>query len=222
MPSHRTARAGRTARSGRAEGTREAILTVAERMFAEHGVFAVSNRQISEAAGQGNNAAVGYHFGTKTDLLRAIVRKHAAHIEELRREMPAETGDSLDVRDWVARLVRPSTDHLAELGSPTWFARFATQMMTDPVLREVMTEETFGPPVQQTLDGLNRCIPDLPLPVRIERGEMARHLLMHMLAERERALTENTHTTRSTWPEYADGLIDAITGIRRAPVTPRP
>ncbi|MEU6113447.1 TetR/AcrR family transcriptional regulator [Streptomyces sp. NPDC047117] len=212
--------AGRTTRSGRAEGTRETILTVAERMFAEHGVFAVSNRQVSEAAGQGNNAAVGYHFGTKNDLLRAIVRKHARRIDELRQAMLAETGDSEDVRDWVACLVRPSTDHLAELDSPTWFARFAIQVMTDPVLREIMIDETFGPTIQQTLDGLNRCLPDLPLPVRIERGEMARHLLMHMLAERERALAGNTQATASTWPEYASGLSDAITGIWLAPVTP--
>ncbi|WP_272459542.1 TetR/AcrR family transcriptional regulator [Polyangium jinanense] len=46
--------------------TREVILAAAERLFAEHGVAAVSNRQVSEAAGQGNNFAVGYHFGTST------------------------------------------------------------------------------------------------------------------------------------------------------------
>ena len=55
---------GRPVRSDRASSTQEAILVAAERLFAEHGVFAVSNRQVSEAAGQGNNAAVGYHFGT--------------------------------------------------------------------------------------------------------------------------------------------------------------
>jgi len=47
----------RAARSDRASTTQQAILTAAERLFAEHGVFAVSNRQVSEAAGQGNNAA---------------------------------------------------------------------------------------------------------------------------------------------------------------------
>jgi len=50
--------ATRSSRTDRASLTREAILIAAERLFAEHGVFAVSNRQVSEAAGQGNNAAV--------------------------------------------------------------------------------------------------------------------------------------------------------------------
>ena len=45
----------RALKSDRASSTREAILTAAERLFAEHGVYAVSNRQVSEAAGQGNN-----------------------------------------------------------------------------------------------------------------------------------------------------------------------
>ncbi|MGK2866028.1 MAG: TetR family transcriptional regulator, partial [Mycobacterium sp.] len=48
--------AARPLRTDRASTTREAILTAAERLYAEHGVFAVSNRQVSEAAGQGNNA----------------------------------------------------------------------------------------------------------------------------------------------------------------------
>lgn len=111
-------KAVRTERAERAGATRESILAAAERLFAEHGVFAVSNRQVSEAAGQGNNAAVGYHFGTKTDLVRAIVRKNAEQIERVRLQMLAEIGDSSNVRDWVACLVRPSAEHLAALGTP--------------------------------------------------------------------------------------------------------
>ncbi len=82
--------ATRSSRTDRASLTREAILTAAERLFAEHGVFAVSNRQVSEAAGQGNNAAVGYHFGTKTDLVRAIEHKHAIPVEKLREQRVIE------------------------------------------------------------------------------------------------------------------------------------
>src|SRR5689334_9881630 len=107
----------------RAGATRELILTAAERLFAEHGVLAVSNRAVSEAAGQGNNTAVGYHFGTKTDLVRAIIRRHAEPIERERARLLAAAGDSDNLRDWVACLVRPHAEHLAALGNPTWFAR---------------------------------------------------------------------------------------------------
>lgn len=209
-----------TRRSERVNETRELILTAAERLFAEHGVAAVSNRQVGEAAGQGNNFAVGYHFGGKTELVRAIVRKHTDQIERLRQEQLAEPGDETDLRTWVARLVRPSTNHLAELGIPSWFARFSAQMITDPALCQVMYEETIsGPGLVRIIDGLNRTLPTLPPEVRLERGDMARNLIAHMSAEHERALADGTPTTRPTWHDMASGLIDAITGLLLAPVT---
>ncbi|MGW0762872.1 TetR/AcrR family transcriptional regulator [Streptomyces sp. NPDC002814] len=215
--------AGRAIRAEQVNATREQILTAAERLFAERGVYAVSNRQVSEAAGQGNNAAVGYHFGTKADLIRAIVRKHDGRIEEIRSRLLAQIGDSTDVRDWVDCLVRPVPEHLADLGSPTWYARFCAQVMTDPALYEIMIEESLGSPtLRQVIDGLRRCLPDLPADVRAERGDMARHLILHVSAERERALAENVPTPRANWNDAATGLTDAVVGIWLAPVTPSP
>jgi AcrR family transcriptional regulator len=207
-------------RAERGSATRELILTTAERLFAEHGVFAVSNRQVSEAAGQGNNAAVGYHVGTKTDLLRAIVHRHNEEIERLRTKMLTDIGDSTDARDWVTCLVRPAAEHLNNLGSPTWYARFSAQLMTDPGLRAIMIDEALTTSsLRQIIDGLDRCLPDLPADVRLERADMARQLIVHMLAERERALAEGTPTPRASWHEAANGLIDAIVALWLAPVT---
>ena len=183
--------AARPLRTERASTTREAILTAAERLYAEHGVYAVSNRQVSEAAGQGNNAAVGYHFGTKTDLVRAIEERHRAPIEEHRERMVAETDEATDMRGWVSCLVRPLTDHLADLGNPTWYARFAAQAMTDPAYHGFVVKDALSSPsLVQVVDGINRCLPDLPLDVRFDRNIMARNLLMHSCADRERALGE--------------------------------
>ena len=67
-------------------------------------MYAVSNRQISEAAGQGNNAAACYHFGSRTDLLRAIESKYREPIEGLRAQMLADIGDSTELRDWVDKI----------------------------------------------------------------------------------------------------------------------
>jgi AcrR family transcriptional regulator len=201
--------------------TQELILVTAERLFAEHGVAAVSNRQISEAAGQGNNAAVGYHFGTKTDLIRAIVRKHSGQMEEIRDRMVTQIAGSTNLRDWVACLVRPVTEHLASLGNPTWFARFGAQAMTDPALRDIMSEEALSSPaIHQIIAGLDRCVPEMPADVRLERYHMARQLLMHICSEREMALAEGNPTPRSSWHDAATGLTDAIVGLWRAPVTP--
>lgn len=211
-----TARAVRTDRSA---VTREAILSAAEWLLAERGMYAVSNRQISEAAGQGNNAAACYHFGTRIELLRAIDGKHRLAIEELRAQMLAGIGESAELRDWVGALVRPLTEHLAQLGSPSWYARFAAQAMADPTYRQVVTKDALASPtLAQTVDGINRCLPDLPKRVRSERIVMARNLLMHTCAEHEGALAEHGPHARSSWPVAGENLIDAIVGLWHAPV----
>ncbi|MGW3287449.1 TetR/AcrR family transcriptional regulator [Streptomyces sp. NPDC001002] len=211
--------AGRTVRAEQVNATRELILTAAERLFAERGVNAVSNRQVSEAAGQGNNTAVGYHFGTKEDLVRAIVRKHAARTEEIRSRLLAAIGADPSVRDWVDCLVRPIPEHLADLGGTTWYARFCAQIMTDPALHQILVEESLSSPtLRQIIDGLSACLPELPPEVRAERGEMARHLIMHIPAERERAIAEHTPTARANWHDAATGLVDALVGMWTAPV----
>jgi len=220
--------AGRAVRTERASSTQEAILVAAERLYAEHGMFAVSNRQVSEAAGQGNNAAVGYHFGTKADLVRAIEEKHRGPVERLREHMVAELLESgpkkdqvAEMRDWVGCLVRPLTDHLAALGNPTWYARFAAQAMTDPAYYNIIVKGALSSPsLVQVVDGISSCLPDLPPEVRFERNIMARNLLMHTCADRERALAAGASMHQSSWRAAASGLVDAIVGLWLAPVTP--
>jgi AcrR family transcriptional regulator len=212
----------RAARTERAGGTREAILAAAERLFAEHGVFAVSNRQVSEAAGQGNNAAVGYHFGTKADLIRAIVRKHNQQVERLCQQMVNQVGPNPQLRDWVDCLVRPFAMHLTALGNPTWYARFSAQLMPDPAHRDIASEESLASSsVLQIIEGLTRCLPGMPSEVYVERSAMARQLIVHMFAERERALAAGDPTPHADWDGMATSLIDAIAGLMSAPVSAR-
>ena len=212
----------RTLRAEQVTETRRQIMDAAERLYAEEGLYTVSNRQISAAAGQGNNAAVGYHFGTKADLVRAIVRRHAEPTEALRLAMVERVGRSAEVRDWIGCLVRPVTEHLDSLAQPTWYARFGAQVMTDPAFRTIMTEEALATPaLGRMIDGLHRCLPELPDEVRAERDAMTRQLMVHMCAERERAFADGTEVTHAGWAGVAAGLVDALTGLWSAQVSPR-
>jgi AcrR family transcriptional regulator len=214
----------RTIRSGRVDETRELIMAAAERLFAEQGVVAVSGRQISEAAGQGNNTAVGYHFGSKADLVRAITHKHSVQVDVLREELLARLGPAAEPRDWVACLVAPLPRHLATLAPPSWHARFAAQVVTDPVLRTILAEDALATPsLRRILDGLGPALAGLPAAVRAERFDMARTLIIHTCAERERALAEIHPVpgrTRAAWMHTARSLTDAVTGLLLAPATP--
>ncbi len=56
--------------------TREELISVAAALFAERGVDAVSLAEINRVAGQKNNSAVTYHFGSKVGLIEAIQDFH--------------------------------------------------------------------------------------------------------------------------------------------------
>lgn len=198
----------------RGRATRDHLLAVAERLFAEEGVVAVSNRRVAAAAGCGDNTAVGYHFGTKEDLVRAVVRRHAASIEALRAVRVAALGPELGVRGWVECTVHPVTDHLAGLGAPTWFGRFGAQVATDPALRRATRDEALSSPVLVgVLDGLRACLPDLTAEERRGRAELTRALLVHGVAEQERSLAEDAEPLWPSWPAAGDAIVRAAAAV---------
>lgn len=198
--------------------TREALLLAAERLFAEQGMHAVSNRQISEAARQGNNAAACYHFGTRADLLRAIEAKRRASIDAIRERRLAEMDSTAQLRDWVGVLVYPFTEHLEDLGNPTFYARFAAQAMADPTYRELVASEALTSPLMlKTVRGINRCLPQRPKRVRLARWMMASNLLMHTCAEIEGELAAGESAVGSSWSVIAEELITGLVGLWEAP-----
>lgn len=213
----------RSVRSQQADNTRDTILSAAERLFAEHGIAAVSHRQIVAAARQGNNAAVSYHFGTKRDLARAIEDKHGDHIESLRTRMIAGIGDSPGLRDWVACLVQPLTDHLGAIGKPSWYARFAAQAVTDPTYQRIITKNGFeSATLGRVVEQIGRALPTVPAEVRAQRSVMMRTMLLYTCAEFERELAEGKPFPWPDWPAAARGLIDGIVALMQGPVSGLP
>lgn len=194
------------------------MLGAAERLFAEHGMHAVSNRQISEAAGQGNNAAACYHFGSRADLLRAIETRHRTAIDAIRSRKLEELDSSHELRDWIGVLVYPFTEHLEALGAPTSYARFAAQAMADPTYRDLVVAGALTSDLMlKTVRGINRCLPDRPKRVRLGRWMMASNLLMHTCAEIEGELAIGKPSVSSNWSVVAEELITALVGLWEAP-----
>lgn len=206
-------------RAEQVAATREALVAAGERLFAEQGVHAVSTRQISEAAGQGNNAAVNYHFGGKVELLRAILARRAEQVEAIRARMVQAAAGSTDVRDWVGCAVNSITQHLDALGSPGWYARLVAQVTTDPALHEIAAEEylAYGPSTAIVRANIEACFPDLSPDVRRMRSEMTRHLITQVCVDRERALSESPATVGGSWGQTAGYLVDAIEALWNAP-----
>jgi AcrR family transcriptional regulator len=115
--------------------TRTQILDAAERLFAERGYRGTSIRAITDLAGA-NLAAVGYHFGSKAELVAAVARRvvepiNAAQIAGLDRLLAGNPDPP--VADLVEAFAGPLFDGMPagdESGART--SRLIMTIINDP------------------------------------------------------------------------------------------
>lgn len=88
--------------------TRDRLLDVAERLFAEHGFDAVSLRAITTEA-EANLAAVNYHFGSKEALIEAVVARLVEPVNRKRIELldGMKRSEQCDARSIVMAFIDP-------------------------------------------------------------------------------------------------------------------
>jgi AcrR family transcriptional regulator len=122
-------RAAATKRSRKTgKPTKERLLDAAERLFARKGFYGVSIRDITRAA-KTDVSMANYHFGSKQNLLAAVVARRAEVLNDDRLELLEETRR----RCWPAAptpeqlieaFLRPISER-ARLGDPGWNSYFA-------------------------------------------------------------------------------------------------
>lgn len=198
----------------RSDAARTALLDTAERLFVESGISHVSDRKVAEAAGNTNHSAVGYYFGGREGLLRALLTRHLAAMEEPRRAMFARSDSLLDD---VRCLVVPVADALAELPPPTWRARFVSQALHDPVTAPLLHDLEDAAPTATLI--IRSAVSRLDLPKAVVRGRAAlmSHVITSACAEMEERAERDGKEPK--WQAAGAFLADAITGMLTAPVS---
>jgi AcrR family transcriptional regulator len=142
--------------------TKTRILDAGERLFAELGFAGASLRAVTVAAGT-NVASVNYHFGSKEGLLRAVVRRAMASVNEDRRRLLDEMGPAASAEEIVRVFIRTGMNLVERLGERgDQVARFIGRVICDPspVMRELFAEEVSGVEGRY-LSALRDALPDL-------------------------------------------------------------
>jgi len=141
--------------------TKQKILDTAERLFGEQGFRATSLRQVIAAA-KVNVAAVHYHFGSKDDLLDAVVDRKAGPVTVARMEwldrVEAEAGTGpLNVEDVLASFLMPTAE-MAQ-SNPT-FVRLMGRMLSEGMMPSIV-ERHFRESAMRFVMALARAVPHL-------------------------------------------------------------
>ena|SRR5436190_5853215 len=198
-----------------APSTKEQIVLAAERLFAEHGIDGVSLRQIGAAAGNGNNSAVQYHFGSKDRLVQAVFEHRLPRMRERRELLIAEHRPD-DLRSWVACLVRWMLEQSELDGS--YFQSFVA-MLHQYGRREAFTlvADDFLAAMRDDHEQLATYLGHIVEPLRAHRITQARVLIVHAAADRERARA--TGQVVLPFAVALADLVDAMVGFLEAPVS---
>ncbi|MBF6173226.1 TetR/AcrR family transcriptional regulator [Nocardia blacklockiae] len=198
---------------------RERLIVAAEQLIAERGPT-VPLRDIAAAAGQRNNSAIQYHFGSRDGLVAAVVEHRLATLEVRRLELLAEQAGSAaaeSVHGLLEALVIPMFELSARHGIGH-YARFLEQIRTHPAVTDAANLDTAQrTSVRVIMRGLERGLPDLPARLRIRRLRSLPTVLFALLADHERAVESGRVTAddEAAWTE----IVDMLAGTLTAPVT---
>ena len=149
---------------------REAIVRAAERLIAERGP-GIPLRDIALEAGQRNNSAVHYHFGSRDELIRAIVERRMEPLEKRQLELLTEYETSHaadDVRALVEVLARPMF-HVPYAEGSTHYGRFLEQVRNHPVIAQAQLDVDHWPTVRMITARLGKALGQLPAATRRRR-----------------------------------------------------
>lgn len=203
--------------------TRERILDTAERLFADRGIDAISVREITDASGT-NNAAVHYHFGSKHDLVAAILARRADQISRRRDEMLDELdrATTLDLRAVVRATVLPTAEVAEDGPGGRHYVAFVAALGSHSEYMPLLID-AYRAHTDRYLATLARALPDLPDDVRLLRFAIARDLTNRVLGQPKGQIHQ--------WLEFrspgadddiVERLIDIVIGIFQAPIGARP
>ena len=151
--------------------TRARLKEAAQRLFALRGVDGVTVQEIVSAAGQRNNASLHYHFGSKQDLLKELVRDGARFIDARRQEMldRMEAEKALSIRSLIEALAFPLLELSEKSGHRTYIRMIANLQLTDRAFLREAVGDTWNTGYRRCLAHLAQQLPQLPPPILEQR-----------------------------------------------------
>jgi AcrR family transcriptional regulator len=192
------------------------LVLAAERLVAERGVE-VPLRDIAVAAGQRNNSAVHYHFGSREGLFEAVLGERLAPVNAAMLARLADleaTGGAEDVRSLVDVLVTPMATEPYAAGS-THYARFLEQVRARPLIAQLpVLAPEHSSATRLVLHRLGRALAGLPEGVRGARLRAMSTAMFALLSDLER---DRESAAGPPEPAAVDDVVDMLVGLLLAP-----
>jgi AcrR family transcriptional regulator len=198
---------------------KDALLDAASALFDEVGIDAVALNEIVRASGHRNRSAILYHFGSKDDVVRAVVERSMVSPDARRSELL----DDLLVRDpqpgtvAIAEVVVQPLTELLDTADGRRHLRLLGQLLSHPrLLASAQAALRGNGSLARSADLVTGELTHLPSHLRQERVALLVAFVMRAYADQARLLDAVEPSRQPlSGPEFTAhvvGLIEAILG----------
>ncbi|WP_016932785.1 TetR family transcriptional regulator [Rhodococcus sp. R1101] len=201
---------------------KDAMIEVAERMFAERGLDGVSMRDVASAAGQKNNSAVQYHFGGRDGLILEVFRRRMAVVNAAREEFLAtidDEGRGQDVRALVEAVLVPLANYIAERGVGSYYAQFLVRV-TPSLDFDAPDLAAISVSSREVSRRLMDVLDHLPRRVAVARVDLMLNMGVSALAVFEQRCADDNPVAHASFAETVHHVIDMSVAALEAPCSP--
>jgi len=201
--------------------TAEKILKTAERLFALHGVDGVSLREIARSAGQKNESATRYHFGSRDALLAAILDYRRTPVNARRQQLLDElvaNKQQSDVRALLQVIIQPFAELLTITPEDSYYISLVNQLYSRRDYFTAVDSEESRTALRQAFSLLDEALVEIPAPQRAERLFWVGLQMNHVVADWDhRRRNFPQEYPPESWDWRLDNLIDYIASGLTAP-----
>jgi AcrR family transcriptional regulator len=197
------------------------MIEIAEQLIGRRGLDRVSMRDVATAAGQRNNSAVQYHFGSRDGLILQVLRRRLTALDGDRQRRLAEIdeqglGTDLAALVWV--LFEPIVELLRSQPEATYYARFLQRV--GPVMAPGIPEAQLRTATDDVVVRLIDVLSHLPRRVAFERIDLATQMFTGALAVYEDRRDARNAVVNTDFDKVVAHLYDMVEAALRADVGP--
>jgi AcrR family transcriptional regulator len=188
--------------------TRLALMRAAEQLFAQQGVDRVSLREIAIAAGQRNVSAATYHFGSKRELIEAILERHSRPIQDdwvlTLQKVPAQ---GLALRQLIELLVRPIVAKIDDADGGRCYLELCAELVTSRSFALLGMRVATTPGAAELGKRIAELGPELPPLFHVVRGSRLAGLLYASIGDYLRLTANGVEISR---PLFVSDLVNVL------------
>lgn len=187
---------------------KQALIRAGEELFARQGINGARINELTERAGQRNQSALHYHFGSREGLLGAIVERHVDAVDGVRSGLLSVVGPDATLRQLVAVIVTPLAGELSTSSGRDYLR----------IVPQILTWDIHPPALLETMARAEKHIAELPQAIRAERLRAMIQIATTLLAVRAVAIEDGDKQGLDE-PDFVANLIEMCTAALQAPWT---